>query len=194
MCLSHFFVHEFGSARYSVDYTCPFTEEDIAVLMLSADVHVESCYEGFFASCCGVAHVHDHSLLSVPLCRYSAIWLITLMLAASPLWASKRFRYAEVLFQSTSHGYRCAFTVETLPYRCCPQQTSLGELNYDYCFHTVSHGVALTGQRDWLRGGRVMARACVNDPSQLPVDVSVRFSHLFDLEATLTSTLWSTCK
>ena len=50
---SHLFVHEFGSARYSVDYTCTLTEEDVAVLMFSAaDVHEELSYEGFFALCC----------------------------------------------------------------------------------------------------------------------------------------------
>ena len=50
---SHLFVHEFGSARYSVDHTCTLTGEDVAVLMFSAaDVHEELSYEGFLASCC----------------------------------------------------------------------------------------------------------------------------------------------
>ena len=53
MRLSHLFVHEFGSARYSVGYICTFTGEDVAILMFSAaDVHEGLSYEGFFAWCC----------------------------------------------------------------------------------------------------------------------------------------------
>ena len=74
----------------------------------------------------GVAHVHDHSLLSVPLLLILSKLVDHFDARGVSAVGVKRFRYAEGLFQSTSHRYTCAFTVETLPYRCCRQQTSLG--------------------------------------------------------------------